>query len=207
MKSKIIKQLACNEIELEVAVSQLMIIANDIKNISLYEWAKKELNGYTSEDELPMYRKLGAGYIYYNGINGRFKMTNQPLPITAFTKAELELFNEVPVLQSIAVLYEISQNKNNNGFGMDLTYLAKNIEKRHGIVCTSIFMKYASLDFLNILNKIRTKLLDIFISLEKEFGDLDKLDIDISNISSEKLDIVNSNLQTILFADDKQEIL
>ena len=41
-----IKQLANNEIDLEVALSRLMIIASDINNEELYKWAESELNGY-----------------------------------------------------------------------------------------------------------------------------------------------------------------
>jgi len=207
VKSRIVKQLANNEIELDVAISQLMIIAFDIQNSNLFEWAKKELNGYTSKDELPIYRKLQSGNIYYNGINGVFKMTNQSIPITAFTKEECEGFSEVPIMHSIAALHQLSQQSNNNVIGKDLTYLAENIKKRTGIVCTKIIMKYENLDILNILNEIRTRLLEIFINLESEFGNLDDLDVDIGTITSDKLDTINLNVNTILYADDKQEIL
>ena len=45
-KSKIIKELANNDISLEVALNRLMIIASDIENEELSQWAERELNGY-----------------------------------------------------------------------------------------------------------------------------------------------------------------
>ena len=45
-KSKIIKELANKEISLEVAFNRLLIIASDIGNTDLIDWATNELNGY-----------------------------------------------------------------------------------------------------------------------------------------------------------------
>ncbi len=47
-KSRIIKELANNEISLEVAFNRLLIIASDIENEELINWATNELNGYSS---------------------------------------------------------------------------------------------------------------------------------------------------------------
>ena len=69
-KSKIIKELANKEISLEVAFNRLLIIASDIGNQELIDWATNELNGYSDKSLIPTYRQSGIGQILYSGING-----------------------------------------------------------------------------------------------------------------------------------------
>ena len=79
-KSKVIKELASNEISLEVALNRLLIIASDIENDELAQWVENELNGYSDGAELPAYRVIDNTHFVYSGINGRFKVENAPLP-------------------------------------------------------------------------------------------------------------------------------
>lgn len=206
-KSLILKQLVNNEIDLEIVISRLMIIASDINNEKLYRWAENELNGYNSSDELPPYRKLGMDYITYSGINGKMHVTNQPIPLTAFSPDERELIGETPVFQSVRVLQQFAQQKKEENIGKDLTYLAESFFQRQGIRCTSIIMRYSYTDFIDILSSIRTKLISIFIKLDKEFGCLDNLDIDISGIDSKKLGTINTDLHSIVYMDNRTEVL
>ena len=45
-KSKIITELANNSISLGVALNRLFVIASDIENEELQQWAECELHGY-----------------------------------------------------------------------------------------------------------------------------------------------------------------
>lgn len=56
VKSKVIKELANNEISLEVALNRLLIISSDINNEELALLAEKELSGYLTDDVVPDYR-------------------------------------------------------------------------------------------------------------------------------------------------------
>ena len=60
-KSKIIKEIANKEISLEVAFNRLLIIASDVGNQNLIDWATNELDGYPSQARIPSYRKSGLG--------------------------------------------------------------------------------------------------------------------------------------------------
>ena len=75
-KSKIIKELANKEISLEVAFNRLLIIASDIGNTDLIDWATNELNGYPNGSQIPKYREGKMGHIVYSGINGRLQVQN-----------------------------------------------------------------------------------------------------------------------------------
>jgi len=205
-KSKILKELANNEIDLEVAVSRLMIISSDIGNEKLYKWAESELNGYTSSDNLPEYRNLEIGHIVYSGLNGRMLVTNQPIPITAFSSDELDLITGTSFPHSIRAIQQFAQQDKKEEISKDLTFLASSFSKRQGVRCTSIKMLYGSADVLSILSNIRTKLISVFIKLDKEFGCLDNLDVDIQGINAKKLDSINADLSSIIYSDDKAEV-
>lgn len=204
-KSLILKQLVNNEIDLEIVISKLMIIASDINNEKLYRWAENELNGYNSSNELPSHRKLRMGYITYSSINGRMHVINQPIPLTAFSPDERELIGETPVFQNVKVLQQLAQQKKEEDIGKDLTYLAESFFQRQGIRCASIIMRYSYTDFIDILSSIRTKLISMFIKLDKEFGCLDN--IDISRIDSKKLGTINTDLHSVVYMDNRAEVL
>ena len=64
-------------------------------------------------------------------------------------------------------------------------------------------MKFPKEMFLGILSAIRTKLLKIFIELDRDFGCLDNLDIDTNG---RKLEEINNKLNVIIFEDNSVTI-
>ena len=204
-KSTILKQLANNEIDLEVVLSRLLIIASDINNQQLYRWAESELEGYISNDDVPAYRDLGVGRIVYSGINGGFKVKNLPMPITSFSPEERTIISRSPVKDSISAIKNYANSDRDDSIGMDLSGLAPLILERHGIQCMSIQKLFSYNDFVDLLGRIRAKLLSVLISLDKEFGNLDSLDIDASKKSSEKLKEIENTVRGIIFSDNHRE--
>lgn len=206
-KSKILKQLANNEIDIVVTLSRLMIISNDIGNDDLYEWSKNELNGYNLSDKIPSYRLLDVGQITYSGIKGMIQLKHNPIPITAFSPEERSLIANTTITQSVNAIQKLADPTNKEKVGRDLTFLAESFYKRQGIQCYSIYMNYGYSDFENILGQIRTKLLSVFIKLDKEFGCLDDLDVDVSLIESNRLENIKETLNATIYSDDKAEFL
>lgn len=51
-KSKILKEVANNEISVEIALRRLYIIASDLEDDALITWIDKELNGYSEEEKV-----------------------------------------------------------------------------------------------------------------------------------------------------------
>ena len=201
-KSKIIKELANKEISLEVAFNRLLIIASDIGNTDLIDWATNELNGYSNNSKIPKYRKGKMGHIVYSGINGRLQVNNQPLPLSDFDKEILDYIKVNYFDQDIATIERFAFGDSGE-IGLDLTELAGNVYKNSSIQCISISMKFPKEMFLGILSAIRTKLLKIFIELDRDFGCLDNLDIDTNG---RKLEEINNKLNVIIFEDNSVTI-
>ena len=55
----------------------------------------------------------------------------------------------------------------------------------------------------NIFSVIENKLLDIFMILEKEFGNLDSLDIDVSGKSEEELHKISEKMVVVIYNDNR----
>ena len=53
----------------------------------------------------------------------------------------------------------------------------------------------------NIFSNIENKLLDILILLEREFGSLDELDIDVTTKSEEELKNINNQILVLIYND------
>ena len=201
-KSKIIKELANKEISLEVDFNRLLIIASDIGNTDLIDWATNELNGYSNDSKIPKYREGKMGHIVYSGINGRLQVNNQPLPLSVFDKEILDYIKVNYFDQDIATIERFAFGDNGE-IGLELTELAGNVYKNSSIQCISISMKFPKEMFLGILSAIRTKLLKIFIELDRDFGCLDNLDIDTNG---RKLEDINNKLNVIIYEDNSVTI-
>ena len=184
-KSNILKELANNQICLEVALSRLMIIASDIQDEKLYKWAIAELNGYSHDDILPPYRMRRSGVVRYTGISGNFKVTNALLP-TQFIPDKIndELY-DAKIYDGIKTISSFANS--NQGIGVDLSSLIGTVYANSGIQCTNLQLQHDPSLFKKVLDSIRTKLLAVFIELDKCLGNLDDLDVSIENANVAKL--------------------
>lgn len=205
-KSKILKELANNEISLEIALSRLMIIASDIDDTELKNWATKELNGYGQDDEYPPYRLIVSGRITFTGIRGNayshIKYENSPLPVTALPTEYQEIITKpVPVRDSVANIAHIFENK--QALSIDLTFLSEIVYESQGIQCTSIRQNFDYVRYGDMLSAIRTRLINIFIELDKTLGNLDDLDVQTENIDLKGL---NQTIFNIIYQDNSVEL-
>lgn len=195
-KSKILKELANNEVPLDVALKRLLIICDDLDYKELFSWAEKELNGYFGEESVPEYRNIGMGQILYSGLKGsmvsHLKLTNQPFPIQWMPSKFMDYVCNNYERSTIANIVE--RTKTTSTYSVDLTSLAGFIQV--GIAFTSITQKFDSSSYAEIVNKLSNILLKIFMKLDKEYGNLDELDIDVSG--KEKAQIISFEKQLIV---------
>ena len=195
-KSKILKELANNEVALDVALKRLLLICDDLNYNELSSWAEKELNGYLGDESVPKYRNVGMGLITYSGIKGsmmsHIKLTNQPFPIQWIPSALMEDVCNNYERSTIANIVE--RAKTTTIYSSDLTFLASAIQV--GIAFTSITQRFDSSAYAEIVNKLSNILFKIFMKLDREYGNLDELDIDVSG--KEKAQIANFEKQLIV---------
>ncbi len=201
-KSTIIKELANNQISMEVALQRLMIIASDLENEELSAWAEAELHGYSQSDTLPEYRNIRSIYFIYSGINGSFKVTNCPFTFTSVLEEKLSDIYDVPIMDSVSSLQDFVGNPDKHSYRRDFSMLNGYVLQRTGIQCTSIYQT-VPLNFLQkILSQIKTILMNIFLKLDKEYGCLDDLDVDTTEKTPEEVEKINKVVNNYIFIDN-----
>ena len=162
-KSKIIKELANNQISMEVALQRLMIIASDLGNEELLAWAETELQGYSPSDTLPEYRNIRSIHFVYSGINGNYKVTNCPFTFTSVLEEKLSDVYNVPIMDSVSSLQNFIDNPEKQSYRRDFSMLNGYVLQRTGIQCTSIYQT-VPLNFLQkIVSQIKTILMNVCI--------------------------------------------
>lgn len=201
-KSTIIKELANNQIPMEVALQRLMIIASDLENEELSAWAEAELHGYSQSDTLPEYRNIWSIHFLYSGINGSFKVTNCPFTFTNILEEKLSNIYNVPIMDSVSSLQDFVDNPDKKSYRRDFSMLNGYVLQRTGIQCTSIYQT-VPLNFLQkILSQIKTILMHVFLKLDKEYGCLDDLDVDTTTKTPEEVEKINEVVNNYIFIDN-----
>lgn len=195
-KSQLIKDVATNQISVEETLQRLLIITDDLNIIEMKEWIKGELNGYSDIEKLPDYRKKVANRIIYSGINGSFQFENQPLPDSFIPKKIRDSVLNPKIMESISTLEKLLIDESE--IGIDLTSLAGAIYDETGVQCYSILQKYSLTTLSEIISNVKNKTLLMLLDLEKEFGNLDSLDIKISEITEEKVDRIKRSVDEII---------
>jgi len=207
-KSRIIKELANNKVPLEVAINRLLIIASDTDNEKLAHWAEKELNGYSNEDNIPSYRivKVEDTIFKYSGINGMCKVQNVTLPFIELLEREgVGRFN-IRILDGIKTMEGIVNNDTDIKLGRDRTEFASIIYEKTGIKCYSIIQTVPKNTFENVFNIVKTMLLKTLIQLDKSYGCLDDLDINIDNKTPEEIAKINTIVNNYMFSDNSVHV-
>jgi len=202
-KSKIIKELVNEEISIEKALKRILLLANDIENEDLKLWVEKELNGYDNGDDIPDYRILGSLSLIYSGINGGFQVKNSPLPMTYLKPETFDDIKKIKIFEPIGSIQDKANNKEGT-LHMDRTYLASEVYNNTfdgltGIQCMSISQVFDRTQFGNIVKRVNLKALDILMRLEKEFGNLDKLDIETKDVDT--MENLSKDLKVVIYED------
>ena len=85
--------------------------------------------------------------------------------------------------------------ENKEELSIDCTrLLAPIIHQQLQIVSYQVLMKYDYRVYAGVLNTLRTKLLEVFIKLDKELGNLDELDVSTTSVNFENLGKIVLNI-------------
>lgn len=203
-KSQLIKDLATNKISLEEGLQRLLVISSELNNEELTNWLMGELNGYSNKAELPDYRKNIGSNLIYSGLNGSFKVTNVTLPNHYLPVQFREVVAQTPLRTSIRGIEKLLEE--DGKIGMDITDLAGAVYEETGIQCYKIFKEYNKISIEEIISNVKNKLILLLLDLEREFGNLDNLDIDVENLTVDKSKKVEESMKKIFYDDMDEEV-
>ncbi|OUN31763.1 hypothetical protein [Massilimicrobiota sp. An80] len=203
-RSKIIKDLIMNKINVLQAMQSLYFMLEDIDDLEINNWVNNEMNGYAKDTKIPEYRKVNTiligdvqvGYTIYNNVN---------IPI-ADEKA-YNFFSSFEINDPISALIKMAEAENESeehSLYLDAnTLLVDNYKSINGTVIRAR-RKLSIYSYNNILSIIKDKVLDIFKLLEYNYGNLDELYIDFSDV--QKKEVVLKEIIQIVYNDNSISI-
>ena len=176
-KSRIIKDLINEAVDIETALNRLYLLACDIGDSRLKAWTQNELQGYSKGMDLPEYRKYRSYMPRYSGMMGYFEEKNVTFQPELLPPEELNDIPEIYVYQSVREIMNDSAKKED--MMCDMGWSAGQIHDATDgqIQATHISQIYPAYMFQDILSAIKQKTIQELIVLENEYGNLDRLEI------------------------------
>lgn len=175
-KSKIIQEIGLGEISLEKILTRSLIIANDLNNHFIINWINNELFGYDSSHDLPSYRKF-KGILKVSYISGFNHVKNQAI---SENQLHEKVHDKIPsyIRDNInAIEQSVVTNETNH---YNLTDFIPFLIVDEHIQVLSFINDIPDAVYRNIISKVKQSVLKFLLEAEKEFGNLDLFDINVS---------------------------
>jgi hypothetical protein len=169
-----------------VLLRKCLILAHQLNNGRLKQWANEELNGYDSLDDMPEYRKVPAqakgnfvgGWGAYAG--------NRNIPPAVMDKEHRWAAESVNLGQPVSAYEELIDERHEGAItfpwvnNMVLYYQHKFI---HGYALVSAWQEVPRSAIVGLLDTIRTRILNMALELRSEIGSADE---DLKTITPEE---------------------
>lgn len=200
-KSKLLKEFAQNKIEFESLLKQLKIMLVDLEKEDLVKWVNYEIEGYPDEACLPKYRER-SGILKGSFLNYHTQCKNVTIPLKPDAPDVVkEYTSKVYFREGVAALQKLQSSNGKVCFSIPGNQLISLQQ------CSAVSMTYlmsawieVSDTILNsILSTIENKVMDILILLEKEFGCLDSLSIDLSEKDDKEIEQITNSITIIIY--------
>lgn len=202
-RSQLLKDIVSGKENMESILLRLKVILSDLDSEPIIEWVNGELEGYKGNtDILPEYRVIKGTPIGTYLVNYNVKYTNAQVPLSLLIKDD-EVYDNVITLHVTegfsAIQNMLSKEDSGNISKMIDTGFCHAISTQE-LQITGMNIRFGSNQFDDIVSKVKSKLIDIVIELEKQFIDLDELDIgnQVAENKSKRNKVV-VNIQNIIY--------
>lgn len=211
-KSKIILDLANSSVDTMTALKRAKVLLLELGNDKLLEWVNCEIAGYPSDAELPEYRVVQGNLMgsYFKGsMANHMKWNNVSLPLGKMPDEIRDRILNASFHEGVDALKKLLESADDEERQLGATLPAEffpiiakcNNDPYMNIISARVVI--GSQFVQNIFSVIENKLLDIFMILEKGFGNLDSLDIDVSGKSEEELHKISERMVVVIYNDNR----
>ena len=210
-KSKIIKDLANGEVDTMTALKRAKVLISELQDNELLNWINQEISGYLIEATLPDYR-IDEGNLLGSYLKGsmaaHMKYSNVSLPLGKMPddlRSKLSTLQFREGIEALKSLLESAKTDKDGQIGKiipaDFFGVISTYNKDPYMIITSAKVVIGVQHIQNIFSVIENMLLDILLLLEKEFGSLDELDIDVSCKTAEELQSISKEMHVLIYND------
>lgn len=203
-KSTIIKDFAGGKVSVEIALKQLKVLLAEFDKPEMLKWVNAELQGYDDTDVLPEYRVI-VGNLVGNFLNYYTKCTHISIPLKSDAPKELvEMCSQVRLYDSLSALRALTETDREFGRQINASLLPY-VQQFSAISMTALLnatVEFSQTQVKNVFSRVENAVLDVLLLLEKEFGNLDDLDIDLTSKSNDEIQNIASNIMILLYNDN-----
>lgn len=210
-KSQIIKDLANGVVDTQTALKRTKVLLQEFDNDDLLQWINCEIEGYPNNVDVPDYRIIGGqlyGSYFKGSMASHMKYTHVPLPLGNLPEEIKKDILTAKITQGVEALKGMvaeSERNENGGLAKPIPAefypLIAQANNDLGMIIVTASVELNMPSILNIFPKVESKLLDILAYLEKQFGILDDLDIDIESKSADELKAITNHIYVMIYTD------
>lgn len=209
-RSKIIKELANSTIDTVTALKRAKVLFSELKNDELIDWANYELTGYPDNVLLPDYRiEVGnlIGTYIVGTMRSHLKYTEASIPLGKMPQdlkdqiLNIEFREGVSALKQLSEEHKTTNSKMGKMLPADFFPVIAKYNRNPYMVIASAKVIVGAQCVDNIFSIIENRLLDALLLLEKEFGNLDELDLNVSTKSSADIEDIANKVIVIVYND------
>ena len=214
-KSIIIKDIANGSVDTITALKRAKVLVSDLDNPEVMKWIDHEISGYPTKVEVPSYRKVFGNLVgsYFEGsMATHMTWNNVSIPLGKMPDDTKELLLSVEFHEGVEALKKLAQTSQDSGNQLgkiipaDFFPAIATYNNDPYMIITSARVVIGEHIISNIFSIIESKLLDILMILEKEFGSLDELDIDTTSKSDEEIEDINNRILVLVYNDNSVSI-
>lgn len=214
-KSKIIKDLANGSVDTITALKRAKVLLSEFENEEIKNWINYELAGYPDEASIPDYRITRGNIVgsYFKGsMASHMTWTNVSIPLGKMPNDMQEGILNVQFREGVDALKQLFESSKDSNVQLgkvipaDFFPSIANYNDDPYMIITSAKVVIGPQCIRNIFAVIENRLLDILMLLEKEFGNLDELDLDVTSKSQDKLQAITDKIIVIIYNDQSLTI-
>jgi len=177
-RSQLLIDVVSGQVKIENILLRLKVILSDLGNDLIMNWVNGELQGYKKEETVPKYRILKGRPMGTYLVNGGYQYTNALVPLEHLLPEEhIDKLKTLEARESIATIQNVLNGENRDNYGKPVdTYFCHAISNDE-LQILGMRVAFSSNQLDEIVSNVKSKLVDIVMELEKQFDDLDNLDI------------------------------
>jgi hypothetical protein len=199
-RSQLLKDAVSGKENIENILLRLKVILSDLDNKNIMNWVNGELEGYKDKESVPSYRILKGSIIGTYLVNFSVKYTDAPVPLDfLIPKEEVEELRTIKITDGIATIQNILQGENRESYGVVIPTAYCYAISKDNLQIAGMRVKVGSNQLNGIVSRVKSKLVEVIMELEKEFENLDELDIRSQMEENESVKQVIYNIENIIY--------
>ncbi|MYL65993.1 hypothetical protein GLW07_21885 [Bacillus hwajinpoensis] len=199
-RSQLLKDLVGGKESIENILLRVKVILTDFDNATIMNWIDGELEGYKDKKNLPPYRIFKGNIVGTYIVNYTTKYNEQPVPLDFLLPREkIEKLETIEVKDGIQTIQNILQGENRESYGAVIPTAYCHSISKDEFQIAGMRVKTSSTKLDGIVSQVKSKLVKIIMELEKEFENLDDLDIRSQVEENSSVKQVIYNIENIIY--------